>query len=308
LYKLFFNGMSHSKGGDGSVGILPKHLNILAMEKKINPGIIKGDVLTFSQQSVHATLDEVLAIFKRYQIPLIPLKDGFDTKNKIPQWVGTVHENRTNAQAVLTLLGADTVQVSDISPNEMPDFIIDLNNPVCPEFNQKFDVIFDIGTLEHIFDVPTALENIVRMLKPGGTVIIDVPASNSIDHGFYQFSPTLFFDFFSANGFEGFRCYLIETNPLNYLRKGRVWRYSGFGKECPIMSSKSVEVFFIATRHQETAFHKPMQQIYLAGSSMPPSLVKRLWDQYWRFCPEFIETLLLKMFRKHENLEYIGKF
>ena len=59
----------------------------------------------------------------------------------------------SNAQAVLTLLGADVVQVSDISPNETPDFIIDLNNPVGPEFNQKFDVIFDIGTLEHIFDV-----------------------------------------------------------------------------------------------------------------------------------------------------------
>ena len=56
------------------MGILSKHLNILAMEKIKNPALIKGSVITFGQQSVHSTLDEVLVIFKRYQIPFITVE------------------------------------------------------------------------------------------------------------------------------------------------------------------------------------------------------------------------------------------
>jgi SAM-dependent methyltransferase len=224
------------------------------------------------------------------------------------------NENRTNANAVLTLLGADSVSVADISPYENPDYLIDLNNRGGPEYNDKFDIIFDIGTLEHIFDVPTALENITRMLKPGGRVILVVPSSNYIDHGFYQFSPTLFYDFFSCNGFNSFSCYLIEGNPLNYLRKGKIWKYTGFGKECPLITPSGVETFFTAIKqntHKE--FEKPIQRLYANCAKeeegvKQESLVKRVWDRCWKFCPEFIETLLLKKFRKNNNLVLLGRF
>jgi hypothetical protein len=42
----------------------------------------------------------------------------------------------------------------------------------------------------------------MRLAKIGGRVIHHVPINNWVDHGFYQFSPTLFFDFYQANGFD----------------------------------------------------------------------------------------------------------
>ena len=65
--------------------------------------------------------------------------------------------------------------------------------------HNSFDLIFDGGTLEHVFDVRTALRTICSMAKVGGRVVHVSPLSNCVDHGFYCFSPTLFADFYSAN-------------------------------------------------------------------------------------------------------------
>ena len=294
------------------MGILPKHLELLAVEHNRTPSFIRGNVLTMGQQSVYATLQEVRRIFTKHHLNLKPLPDDFDTTNKIPTWRGTSYENRTNAQTVLTLLGADTVKVADFSSYENPDYCIDLNNRIDPNYEQKFDVIFDIGTLEHIFDISTALENITKMLKPGGRIIFISPSSNSIDHGFYQFSPTLFYDFFSCNGFENFSCYLLEYNPLNYLRKGKIWRYTGFEREYPLITPKGVEVFFTATKPTTAKdFIKPIQSVYTDRTHKDRAFLKKMQgirDKTWKLVPERIETKLIKYFIGNQNLKYFGKY
>lgn len=55
--------------------------------------------------------------------------------------------------------------------------------------------------MEHCFNPPQVMMNAVALAKAGGIVIHHVPTNNWVDHGFYQFSPTLFFDFYGANGF-----------------------------------------------------------------------------------------------------------
>lgn len=153
------------------------------------------------QQAIYATRRDVEHIFGLHAVTPKVLKDGFDTKNKIPAWQEMPHNKFTNASVVLTLLGADRVFAADASDYENPDFIIDLNDEISKNYYEKFDVIIDMGTMEHVFDIPTALGNIVKMLKKSGDVILASPSSNSIDHGFYSFSPTLFFDFFSLTDF-----------------------------------------------------------------------------------------------------------
>ena len=182
-------------------------------------------------------------------------------------------------------------------------------------------MVFDIGTLEHIFDVPTALKNITKMLKPGGRVILILPASNAIDHGFYSFSPTLLYDFFSSNGFEDFSCYLLEGNPLNCLRKGKIWKYTGLGNEYPLISSKGVEIYFSATKGDAPKeFEIPIQSVYLklwkdmkSNCALEPDsknkkFLLKLQSKTWRYFPEFLETWMIKKYRKDNNLVYIGKY
>lgn len=111
-------------------------------------------------------------------------------------------------------LGFDAFESIDYSDYEGATHIFDLNEPTLPdELKDRYDVVLDSGTLEHIFHVPNALRHMVEMTKVGGRIVLQVPSSNHIDHGFYMFSPTLFFDYFSANKFEIERMYVIRYSP-----------------------------------------------------------------------------------------------
>jgi len=67
----------------------------------------------------------------------------------------------------------------------------------------------DGGTLEHVFNLPVALENVMRMTNIGGDLLLTPPANNHCGHGFYQLSPELFFRVFvRENGFELMRIYM----------------------------------------------------------------------------------------------------
>ena len=99
------------------------------------------------------------------------------------------------------LLGFKAAYSLDVSDYEGADYILNLGEDPCPEeLKNHFDYIVDGGTLEHVYNVPHALENILSMLKVGGKVFHYVPANNNINHGFYQFSPELLDAFYTENG------------------------------------------------------------------------------------------------------------
>lgn len=80
---------------------------------------------------------------------------------------------------------------------------IDMNNPVDPSYHEQFDAVIDGGSLEHIFNFPVAIANSMQMVKKGGSLFIFTTANNHMGHGFFQFSPELFFRIFQPeNGFE----------------------------------------------------------------------------------------------------------
>ncbi|MSU78404.1 MAG: class I SAM-dependent methyltransferase [Gemmataceae bacterium] len=111
-------------------------------------------------------------------------------------------------------LGFSAIVSLDASGFENADHIFDLNNPELPEsLVGKFDVVFDGGTMEHIFHLPNVLNNIFRMLAAGGRVIHHAVSCNHIDHGFYMFSPTFFWDYYSANEFDINSIKLIRHTP-----------------------------------------------------------------------------------------------
>ncbi len=64
--------------------------------------------------------------------------------------------------------------------------------------------------MEHVFDTRAVLKNIHDLLKVGGVIVHAVPSSNHVDHGFYMFSPTLFHDYYEANGYEIKKSYIFE--------------------------------------------------------------------------------------------------
>lgn len=110
-------------------------------------------------------------------------------------------------------LGAPEVVSIDASPYEHASLIADMNEPVPVELVNRFSILIDGGTLEHIFNFPRAVENVAKMVEVGGHFLSINGANNFTGHGFYQFSPELFFRVFSPeNGFAVESMILTECN------------------------------------------------------------------------------------------------
>ena len=110
-------------------------------------------------------------------------------------------------------LGAKKVESCDVSDYEGATLIHDLNQVIPPEWEERFDAVIDGGALEHVFNFPVAIANCMKMVKTGGHLILFTPANNYFGHGFYQFSPELFFRVLSReNGFEVNQMVVLEDN------------------------------------------------------------------------------------------------
>lgn len=99
--------------------------------------------------------------------------------------------------AFFSMLGFTEVHAIDISDYEGADIIIDLNQECPEEYHEKFDVVIDGGTLEHVFNISYAMKSICHLLKPDGIIIHASPLSGYVDHGFYSISPIFFLTFMS---------------------------------------------------------------------------------------------------------------
>jgi hypothetical protein len=99
---------------------------------------------------------------------------------------------------ILSALGANSVSSLDFSDYEGANLIHDLNKPIPDSLHERFDLLFDSGSLEHVFNVPAALRNYVHLVRKGGLLVLDLPIDGCSGHGFYQFSPELFYRYFSS--------------------------------------------------------------------------------------------------------------
>lgn len=106
-------------------------------------------------------------------------------------------------------LGATLVDSYDNSDYEGATHVADLNEPLAPK--RRYNTVIDCGCSEHIFNVPQALRNISLLCENGGQVIHVLPANNFCGHGFWQFSPELFFSLYSAaNGYHETEVFLAD--------------------------------------------------------------------------------------------------
>lgn len=101
------------------------------------------------------------------------------------------------------------VESYDNSDYEKATHIIDMNKPV--DIKNTYDTIIDFGCLEHIYNAPQALKNISSMCCSGGQILHVLPANDFCGHGFWQFSPELFFSLYSkANGYQETQVFVAD--------------------------------------------------------------------------------------------------
>jgi hypothetical protein len=107
---------------------------------------------------------------------------------------------------------ARSVESFDNSPFEGANHIVDMNQPLPTRFPQ-YDTVLDFGTLEHIYIAPQAFKNVSELCAEGGQILHILPANNFSGHGFWQFSPELFFSLYSSeNGYRDTQIFLADLS------------------------------------------------------------------------------------------------
>ena len=61
------------------------------------------------------------------------------------------------------------------------------------------------------------------MLKPNGVIMHCNPTHNHVDHGFYMFSPTMFWDYYSSNGYDVIRSQIYEYERQHSPQYPKLW-------------------------------------------------------------------------------------
>jgi hypothetical protein len=179
------------------------------------------------------------------------------------------------ADELLRELGATTVDALDASAFEDATITHDLNTPIGDGLEEQYSAVIDGGTLEHVFNFPVALANAMQMVRADGHLLLVTPANQQLGHGFYQFSPELFFRTLSdENGFEVEHLYLKDSRAGS--RWWRVTDPADVGGRAVMNTSRVTYMYVQARRHRVTELFTadPQQSDYSArwegGAAVAP--------------------------------------
>jgi hypothetical protein len=174
------------------------------------------------------------------------------------------------AEQLLTCLGARAVHSFDNSAYEGATHLHDMNSGLPGEVKEQYTTVLDGGSLEHVFNFPMAIRNCMEMVRVGGHYLGITPANNLMGHGFYQFSPELYFSVFTReNGFDLISLIACED------RKRATWYAVRSPREVrrrvTLINAVPVSLLIVAKRVMKTVIFEttPQQSDYLS-----------VWHQY----------------------------
>lgn len=117
------------------------------------------------------------------------------------------------------------------------ELLLDLEADLSPEFEKRFDVVFNHTTLEHIYNIEKAFSNIAAMAKDASIIVVpwmqEVHVSDSYKD-YWRFSPYAMEALFEKNGFHMVVCeYNNDFDTAVYLfciaiRKEKLEKYPSF--------------------------------------------------------------------------------
>jgi hypothetical protein len=214
-------------------------------------------------------------------------------------------------------LGATLVDSMDYSPFESATQIHDLNEPVPFALHEKYSVVFDGGTLEHVFDFPIAIRNCMEMVKQGGHFLAVTPANNFCGHGFYQFSPELYYSLFTeASGFEVQLIAVTIEDDKKDTSWYRVSKPSDVKMRATLINRFPTTMMVIAQKTGPIASDlKPQQSDYRHAWSQTETSQSNSLSQgetpmrqrYRRWIPSSVRDVVWKLMHRTKDIEDLGR-
>lgn len=145
-----------------------------------------------------------------------------------------------------------------------------LNTLVFEKHKERYDLVTNNGTGEHIFDAAAIFINAHEFCKVGGVMLHVLPWINWRNHGFYNFNPILFSDVAKANGYEILMIYagdrdgniIYKDVPAEEIKK-------------PDATDKNIAIVVALKKTTNGAFQIPQQGKYASvGTGPMPSVLQ----------------------------------
>ena len=204
------------------------------------------------------------AVLGRQIFPLVSEKEMKKQLRNIYD-VNNLYQEDGYSELLWNALGCSlgSLDVFDNSDYEGANIIHDMNEPVQDIYIGKYSVVIDGGTLEHVFNYQTAIRNVMLMVREGGHLILMTPANQYMGHGFYQFSPQLFFSLLNKkNGYRIEEMLLCESDRSTFRVKKakRLFDNTYDGVRRNISTRNRADLFVVAKRVGEVPDHFFVQQ------------------------------------------------
>lgn len=282
---------------------------------------LKGDVLTLGVADVHGSYEEMEGVLKQERATYLPIepKNRLRSLTKRQSEFSLLfgHSDFMHQNDLFKMLGFNKIESMDAFDNEAPTYVQDLNNPVPKDLHGKFDAIMDFGTFDHVYDIRTAITNVVDMLKVGGVVVFYDAMIGWHNQSYYNFQPPFYFDTFKAYGFTEPEMFIHYYPKYGHGRKSRTtWREYRYNDEinfrkpfhytaCYFTARKSAQVHadkFLMNYYIEHHDHEPeaspqqdlaTQPSFIAST---PKMVQRAYPilaEVFRHVPNFLRVLLI---------------
>ncbi len=250
------------------MGITRSLATFLAIASRTWP--IEEPVLVLGKQHVYVTFAEWKALCNVYGAG--DYLDSFEASvlTDMPLWTYGQKRGFIADTALLRGVGCKQVDFLDISGYEGANIVHDLNRPVPTNLLGRYKTIIDAGTCEHIFDVKTCFHNLHEMAQPGATIIHFTQGGNYLNHGFYQFSPTFFYDLYAKWASENMQCYLTYQGFGDCTRN--VWTWYTYKRQdtgAMALDAGCYGLTFIATKTSEKLADAGSPQQGYASSPVP---------------------------------------
>lgn len=158
-----------------------------------NDGLFSGmkSVMEIGSQDIHADVQELNTV------------------------LSATLKKKTNVKCpkdIYALLGLESYQCID-ADGRHGAYVFDLNEDIrATGFNNQYDLITNYGTTEHCINQYNAFKNIHDLCGDGGIMIHYVPFQGYVNHGYFNYQPSFFYDMVRANDYSIIGEYLTIGN------------------------------------------------------------------------------------------------
>lgn len=265
-------------------------------------GVSFSETIMLGRQELFVTASEFKDQLVQFNLPSANLPPSF---------------SKQFAEPLFHALGARVVDSMDYSTFEKATVLHDLNLPIPNSLKKKYTTVFDGGTLEHIFNFPQAVKNCMDILQVGGHFILITPTNNQCGHGFYQFSPELFFSLFAdKHGFKtkivaagvdlpgtGLRDWYAIESP--HIAKKRVTLSNSLPTYLMVIAEKTADTENIVLQPMQSDYQLIWEVYDSMENDIPIRNEGNLIYYYRKYIPDRIKSLVRKIMGRSGDTQKI---